>query len=69
MCVLLGTCEQCRVLSAAARISKALILGLLPFSGEGNRTPSRGIFKLQPGWRCVGKDKMKSTSQLYTTAV
>ncbi len=33
--MLAGTSEQYWVLSAAARISKALILGLLPFSDEG----------------------------------
>lgn len=69
MCVLAGTSEQCWMLSAAARISKALILGLLPFSGEGSLTPSCGFFKLQLRWRGVGKDKMKSTSQLSTASL
>lgn len=47
-------------LSAAARISKALILRLLPFSGEGgDRTaPSRGFLSYsQDGGGCRQKTK------------
>lgn len=63
------TSEQCWVLSAAARISTALILGLLPFSCEWDHTLLRDFYKLQTRWRGVGKGKMKSTSQLSAAGV